>query len=49
MRAAALVTGGQYLFLTDDSGVGDAHGEPHISYPFVPQRLSGNSDGARAL
>jgi hypothetical protein len=32
MRAAALVTGGQYLFLTDDSGVGDAHGEPHIPY-----------------
>jgi hypothetical protein len=35
MRAAALVTGGQYLFLTDDSGVGDAHGEPHIPYYHV--------------
>ncbi|MEZ4450281.1 MAG: VWA domain-containing protein [Nannocystaceae bacterium] len=30
MRAAALQTGGQYLFLTDDSGIGDAHAEPHI-------------------
>jgi hypothetical protein len=30
MRAAALLTGSQYLFLTDDSGVGDGHGEPHI-------------------
>ncbi len=32
MRAAALITGGQYLFLTDDSGVGDSHAEPHIPY-----------------
>lgn len=32
LRAAALLTGGQYLFLTDDSGVGDAHGEPRIPY-----------------
>ena len=30
MRAAALTTGGQYLFLTDDSGVGASHAEPHI-------------------
>ena len=30
MRAAALMTGGQYLFLTDDSGVGNPHAEPHI-------------------
>src|SRR5262249_15342272 len=29
-RSAALLTGSQYLFLTDDSGVGDAHGEPQI-------------------
>lgn len=30
MRATALLTGGQFLFLTDDSGVGNAHAEPHI-------------------
>lgn len=31
MRQASLVTGGRYLFLTDDSGVGHAHAEPRIS------------------
>jgi hypothetical protein len=31
MRQAALVSGGRYLFLTDDSGVGNAHAEPTIS------------------
>jgi hypothetical protein len=30
MRSCALLTGGQFLFLTDDSGVGDAHAEPKI-------------------
>lgn len=30
MRTEALMTGGQYLFLTDDSGVGNAHAEPHF-------------------
>ena len=35
LRGAALITGGQYLFLTDDSGVGDAHAEPHIPYYHV--------------
>ena len=30
MRAAAASTGGQYLFITDDSGVGNSHAEPHI-------------------
>ncbi|HEY5938508.1 MAG TPA: vWA domain-containing protein [Kofleriaceae bacterium] len=30
MRAAAQLTGGRYLFLTDDSGVGNSHAEPHI-------------------
>ncbi len=30
MRSAAQITGGRYLFLTDDSGVGDAHKEPSI-------------------
>jgi Mg-chelatase subunit ChlD len=39
MRTAALLTGGQYLFLTDDSGVGEGHGEPHIPYYHV-QKLN---------
>jgi hypothetical protein len=30
MRTAAQLTGGRYTFLTDDSGVGNAHAEPHI-------------------
>ena len=30
MRAAAQLTGGRYLFLTNDSGVGNDHAEPHI-------------------
>ena len=38
MRAEALLTGARYLFLTDDSGVGHAHAEPHIPYYDV-QRL----------
>lgn len=32
MRAAAMLTGAQYLFLTDDSAVGEAHGEPHLPF-----------------
>jgi hypothetical protein len=39
MRACALVTGGQFIFLTDDSGVGEAHGEPHIPFYHV-ERLN---------
>jgi hypothetical protein len=35
MRSAAQLTGGRYLFLTDDSGVGNAHAEPHIPCYFV--------------
>ncbi len=31
MRQAALQTAGRYLFLTDDSGVGNAHAEPTVS------------------
>lgn len=31
MRQAALQTGGRYLFLTDDSGVGARHAEPTIA------------------
>jgi hypothetical protein len=38
MRGSALLTGGQFLFLTDDSGVGNAHAEPHIPY-YQVQRL----------
>ncbi len=30
LRAAAQLTLGRYLFLTDDSGVGNSHDEPHI-------------------
>jgi hypothetical protein len=35
MRSAALLTGGQYIFLTNDSRVGDSHAEPHIPYYHV--------------
>jgi hypothetical protein len=35
MRTAAQVTGGRYLFLTDDSGIGGAHMEPTIPCYFV--------------
>ena len=37
MRAAALMSGGQYIFLTDDSGVGNPHAEPHIPCYAVEQ------------
>jgi hypothetical protein len=30
MRAEASLTGGRYMFLTDDSGIGSSHAEPHI-------------------
>ena len=30
MRSAAQITGGRYLFLTNDSGIGNSHAEPHI-------------------
>jgi hypothetical protein len=35
MRSAAQLTGGRYLFLTDDSGVGDPHAVPLIPCFFV--------------
>lgn len=38
LRSCALLTGSQFLFLTDDSGIGNAHGEPHIPFYHV-QRL----------
>jgi hypothetical protein len=37
MRATAMLTGAQYLFLTDDSGVGNPHAEPHIPCYTVEQ------------
>jgi len=39
MRACALMTGAQFVFLTDDSGVGEKHGEPHIPFYHV-ERLN---------
>lgn len=30
MRTTAQLTGGRYIFLTDDSGIGGSHAEPHI-------------------
>jgi hypothetical protein len=30
MRTAAQMTGGRYVFLTNDSGIGNSHAEPHI-------------------
>jgi von Willebrand factor type A domain-containing protein len=30
MRSAAQMTGGRYIFLTNDSGIGNDHAEPHI-------------------
>lgn len=32
MRASAYLTGGQFLFLTDDSGIGGSHAEPRVPY-----------------
>jgi hypothetical protein len=39
MRTGSLLTGAEFLFLTDDSGVGEKHGEPHIPYYHV-ERLN---------
>lgn len=40
MRSAALLTGGEHVFLTDDSGVGNAHTEPTqtAGYAVIPLR-----------
>ena len=35
MRSGAQLTGGRYLFLTDDSGIGDPHLQPSIPCYFV--------------
>ena len=32
MRSCAIITGSRFLFLTDDSGVGNSHAEPSIPY-----------------
>lgn len=40
MRAMAALTQGRYLFLTDDSGVGNAHAEPKVDC-YVVTRLDG--------
>ena len=37
MRQAAAQTGGRYLFLTDDSGIGNAHQEPKVSCYLVTE------------
>lgn len=38
MRTASVLTMGQYLFLTDHSGVGDAHATPSVS-SFAVEKL----------
>jgi Mg-chelatase subunit ChlD len=38
LRTCALMTGSQFLFLTNDSGVGNAHAEPHTPF-YQVQRL----------
>ncbi|MFO1532960.1 MAG: VWA domain-containing protein [Thermoplasmatota archaeon] len=37
MRAAAVLTQGRYVFLTDDSGVGNSHAEPHVKCYLVTE------------
>ena len=40
MRAMGQITGGRYLFLTDDSGVGNPHAEPDVDC-YIVTRLDG--------
>lgn len=40
MRGMAQITGGRYLFLTDDSGIGNPHAEPTVDC-YVVTRLDG--------
>ncbi len=40
MRAMAQLTGGRYMFLTDDSGIGNPHAEPTVDC-YVVTRLDG--------
>ena len=37
-RALAICTGGTYVFLTDDSGVGESHLEPIVG-PYTVEKL----------
>ncbi len=41
MRGAAEITGGRYMFLTDDSGVGDTHKTPEIPCYYITKLSSG--------
>ena len=40
MRSSAQLTGGRYMFLTDDSGIGGAHLEPSVPCYFVTKLTS---------
>ena len=40
MRGMSQMTGGRYLFLTDDSGIGNAHAEPTVDC-YIVTRLDG--------
>ncbi len=40
MRSMAQITGGRYLFLTDDSGVGNSHAKPTVDC-YIVTRLDG--------
>ena len=40
MRSMAQITGGRFLFLTDDSGIGNPHAEPSVDC-YVVTRLDG--------
>lgn len=39
-RSQSLLTGGQYVFLTDDSGIGNSHEQPTIKEPLVVEYLN---------
>ncbi len=39
MRSSAMLTGSQFLFLTNDSGVGNSHAEPTIPVLYQVERL----------
>ena len=39
-RSQSLLTGGQYIFLTDDSGIGNEHEQPTIQEPLVIEYLN---------
>ena len=41
MRVAAQTTGGRYQFLTDDSGIGNAHSEPKVPCYYVTTLAEG--------